>query len=94
MRPEPDTYRAAQTIGVYHAAHELRLRIPDDLSVIGFNDMPISRWAHEVRIRRPALRAGSARDRPARPPSRRRTRPGIGPARPLDRRVTGPAGRG
>ncbi|GAA3205178.1 LacI family DNA-binding transcriptional regulator [Nonomuraea helvata] len=34
-----------QAIGVYHAAHELRLRVPDDLSVIGFDDMPVSRWA-------------------------------------------------
>ncbi|MFB4280262.1 MULTISPECIES: LacI family DNA-binding transcriptional regulator [unclassified Nonomuraea] len=34
-----------QAIGVYHAAHQLGLRIPDDLSVIGFDDMPSVRWA-------------------------------------------------
>ncbi|SEH03638.1 LacI family transcriptional regulator, xylobiose transport system transcriptional regulator [Nonomuraea solani] len=34
-----------QAIGVYHAAHELGLRIPDDVSVIGFDDMPVWRWA-------------------------------------------------
>ncbi|MET9250007.1 LacI family DNA-binding transcriptional regulator [Nonomuraea sp. NPDC003709] len=34
-----------QAIGVYHAAHRLGLRIPDDLSVIGFDDMPSVRWA-------------------------------------------------
>ncbi|QFY07754.1 LacI family DNA-binding transcriptional regulator [Nonomuraea phyllanthi] len=34
-----------QAIGVYHAAHELGLRIPDDLSVIGFDDLPSVRWA-------------------------------------------------
>ncbi|MEV4471985.1 LacI family DNA-binding transcriptional regulator [Nonomuraea salmonea] len=34
-----------QAIGVYHAAHQLGLRIPDDLSVIGFDDLPSVRWA-------------------------------------------------
>ncbi|MFI7128030.1 LacI family DNA-binding transcriptional regulator [Nonomuraea sp. NPDC050153] len=34
-----------QAIGVYHAAHQLGLRVPDDLSVIGFDDMPSVRWA-------------------------------------------------
>ncbi|MEV4752869.1 LacI family DNA-binding transcriptional regulator [Streptosporangium sp. NPDC049248] len=47
--PEPPTAIFAandgQAVGVYHAAHELRLRIPDDLSVIGFDDMPSCRWA-------------------------------------------------
>ena len=33
-----------QAIGVYHAAHQLGLRIPADLSVIGFDDMPPTRW--------------------------------------------------
>ncbi|MGN9787669.1 LacI family DNA-binding transcriptional regulator [Nonomuraea sp. ZG12] len=34
-----------QAIGAYHAAHRLGLRIPDDLSVVGFDDMPSGRWA-------------------------------------------------
>ncbi|TQS24435.1 LacI family DNA-binding transcriptional regulator [Microbispora sp. KK1-11] len=34
-----------QAIGVYHAAHQLGLRIPEDLSVVGFDDMPPVRWA-------------------------------------------------
>jgi LacI family xylobiose transport system transcriptional regulator len=34
-----------QAIGAYHAAHQLGLRIPDDLSVVGFDDMPSVRWA-------------------------------------------------
>ncbi|MEU4700704.1 LacI family DNA-binding transcriptional regulator [Nonomuraea dietziae] len=33
-----------QAIGAYHAAYQLGLRIPDDLSVIGFDDMPSVRW--------------------------------------------------
>jgi DNA-binding LacI/PurR family transcriptional regulator len=33
-----------QAIGVYHAAHELGLRIPEDLSVVGFDDLPPIRW--------------------------------------------------
>ncbi|GGP01857.1 substrate-binding domain-containing protein [Nonomuraea glycinis] len=34
-----------QAIGAYHAAHQLGLRIPDDLSVVGFDDLPTVRWA-------------------------------------------------
>ncbi|MGW4644393.1 LacI family DNA-binding transcriptional regulator [Sphaerisporangium sp. NPDC004334] len=33
-----------QAMGVYRAAYELGLRIPDDLSVVGFDDMPQTRW--------------------------------------------------
>lgn len=47
--PDPPTAIFAsndgQAIGVYHAAHQLGLRIPEDLSVIGFDDMPPMRWA-------------------------------------------------
>jgi DNA-binding LacI/PurR family transcriptional regulator len=47
-RPEPPTAVVAgndeQAIGTYQAAHQRGLRIPDDLSVVGFDDVPIARW--------------------------------------------------
>jgi LacI family transcriptional regulator len=33
-----------QALGVYQAAREARLHIPEDLSVVGFDDLPITRW--------------------------------------------------
>jgi len=33
-----------QALGLYEAARELGLRIPEDLSVVGFDDLPIARW--------------------------------------------------
>lgn len=33
-----------QTHGVYQAARELRLRIPHDLSMVGFDDVPAVAW--------------------------------------------------
>jgi DNA-binding LacI/PurR family transcriptional regulator len=34
----------SQALGVYQAARELGLRIPDDLSVVGFDDLPVAAW--------------------------------------------------
>ncbi|WP_370378223.1 LacI family DNA-binding transcriptional regulator [Catenulispora sp. GAS73] len=33
-----------QALGVYRAAREAGLRIPEDLSVIGFDDLPVGAW--------------------------------------------------
>ncbi|MEU6850349.1 LacI family DNA-binding transcriptional regulator [Actinacidiphila alni] len=33
-----------QALGLYEAARELGLSIPGDLSVVGFDDLPLSRW--------------------------------------------------
>ena len=33
-----------QAFGVYQAAREARLHIPEDLSVVGFDDLPIAKW--------------------------------------------------
>jgi LacI family xylobiose transport system transcriptional regulator len=47
--PEPPTAIVAgndlQALGVYGAASRLGLTVPHDLSVIGFDDIPRSRWA-------------------------------------------------
>ncbi|MFC3996821.1 LacI family DNA-binding transcriptional regulator [Nocardiopsis sediminis] len=33
-----------QAMGVYEAARELGVRIPEDLSVVGYDDLPVARW--------------------------------------------------
>ncbi|MFE9833918.1 LacI family DNA-binding transcriptional regulator [Streptomyces sp. NPDC005551] len=47
--PEPPTavFACSDTmaLGVYRALAERRLRVPDDLSVVGFGDLPEARWA-------------------------------------------------
>jgi LacI family transcriptional regulator len=35
----------AQAFGVLQALGELRLRAPDDVSVVGFDDVPVANWA-------------------------------------------------
>ncbi len=46
--PDPPTAIFAcndlQALGVYQAAREARLHIPDDLSVVGFDDLPVAPW--------------------------------------------------
>jgi len=47
--PEPPTAIFVSSdmgaMGVYEAARQHHLRIPDDLSVVGFDDLPMSAWA-------------------------------------------------
>ena len=46
--PDPPTAIFAgndlQALGVYQAAREARLSIPEDLSVVGFDDLPVAAW--------------------------------------------------
>jgi LacI family transcriptional regulator, xylobiose transport system transcriptional regulator len=46
--PEPPTAVFAgsdlQALGLYEAARELGVRIPDELSVVGYDDLPVARW--------------------------------------------------
>jgi DNA-binding LacI/PurR family transcriptional regulator len=47
-RPDPPSAVVTATdnlaIGVLHAAHSLGLAIPDDLSVVGFDDIPLAAY--------------------------------------------------
>ncbi|MEU7856264.1 LacI family DNA-binding transcriptional regulator [Nonomuraea sp. NPDC049141] len=64
--PDPPTAIFAcndgQAMGVYRAAYELGLRIPDDLNVVGFDDLPPTRWAIPplTTIRQPLTEMASA----------------------------------
>jgi LacI family transcriptional regulator, xylobiose transport system transcriptional regulator len=42
-------------LGVYQAAREARLHIPEDLSVVGFDDLPVAGWVGPplTTVRRP-----------------------------------------
>jgi LacI family transcriptional regulator len=50
-----------QALGVYEAARQRGLRIPDDLSVVGFDELPVSRWASPplTTVRQPLTEMGS-----------------------------------
>jgi LacI family transcriptional regulator len=47
--PDPPTAVFAgsdqQAFGVYEAARQRGLRVPEDLSVVGFDELPVARWA-------------------------------------------------
>jgi LacI family transcriptional regulator len=51
-----------QAFGVYEAARQRGLRIPQDLSVIGFDDLPVARWVSPplTTVRQPLAEMGSA----------------------------------
>jgi DNA-binding LacI/PurR family transcriptional regulator len=49
-------------VGVYHAAAKLGVRIPEDLSVVGFDDLPKAKWTVPplTTIRQPLKEMGAA----------------------------------
>jgi LacI family transcriptional regulator len=51
-----------QAFGVYEAARQRGLRIPQDLSVVGFDDLPVTRWVSPplTTVRQPLTEMGSA----------------------------------
>jgi LacI family transcriptional regulator len=69
--PEPPTaiFASSDTmaLGVYEAARRRGLRVPDDLSVIGFDDLPESRWASPPlsTVRQPLVEMGGLAARTA-----------------------------
>jgi DNA-binding LacI/PurR family transcriptional regulator len=64
--PEPPTAVFAlndgMAIGVYHAASQAGLRIPQDLSVVGFDDYPLDEWLVPplTTVRQPLTDMGAA----------------------------------
>ena len=51
-----------QAFGVYEAARQRGLRIPQDLSVVGFDDLPVARWVSPplTTVRQPLAEMGRA----------------------------------
>lgn len=51
-----------QAVGVYEAARRAGVRIPDDLSVVGFDDLPFTRWMGPplTTVRQPLTEMGAA----------------------------------
>ena len=51
-----------QALGVYDAAREADIQIPRDLSVVGFDDLPVAQWAMPAltTVRQPLLHMGAA----------------------------------
>ena len=49
-------------MGLYEAARELGLRVPQDLSVVGFDDLPMARWTSPplTTVRQPLVEMAEA----------------------------------
>src|SRR5690606_8783843 len=65
LKPRPTAIFASNdemAAGVYHAARQLGLSIPADLSVVGFDDTPVSRrlWPPLTTVRWPIHEMGRA----------------------------------
>jgi LacI family transcriptional regulator len=63
MRDRPTAIFAASdqmAFGVYEAARQRGLRVPDDVSVVGFDDLPQARWASPplTTVRQPLSQMG------------------------------------
>jgi LacI family transcriptional regulator len=50
-----------QALGVYEAARQLGLSIPEQLSVVGFDDLPLARWVSPplTTVRQPLVEIGA-----------------------------------
>lgn len=60
--PMPDAVFAAsdmQALGAMHAVQEKELRVPEDLAIIGFDDIELSRCAGLTTLRQPAHTMGA-----------------------------------
>jgi DNA-binding LacI/PurR family transcriptional regulator len=61
-QPEPPTavfaYSDTQAIGILEAARDLRLNVPQDLSVIGFDDIEVAEYWHLTTMHQPLQQSG------------------------------------
>jgi DNA-binding LacI/PurR family transcriptional regulator len=51
-----------QALGLLRAAHQLGLRVPEDLSVVGYDDLPLASWVGPplTTVRQPLREMGAA----------------------------------
>jgi DNA-binding LacI/PurR family transcriptional regulator len=52
------TFSDTQAIGILEAAQELGLRVPEELSVIGYDDIEIAEYLHLTTIRQSLFHSG------------------------------------